>query len=64
MIVDLNNLPALKCIQIVDYCWENSIEPDKCLDFVLGLRTDKEDLEFDIPEEHITLMILSGIICE
>lgn len=63
MIVDLNNLPAWKCFEVVSYCWGNSIEIEKCLNYVCGLYSD-HDLEFDIPDEHITWMIMKGYFNE
>ena len=62
MIVNLKNLPAWKCIQIVDYCVENSIESKKCFNFVFF--NGEDDLEFDIPDEHITWMALKGYFNE
>jgi hypothetical protein len=60
MIVDLKNLPAKVCFNIVDYCCDNLIEPEKCLNFRFECELC-EDLEFDIPDEHVTYMILKGI---
>lgn len=61
MIVDLKNLPAKVFFNVVQYCWENSIESKKCLNFTFECET-LQDLEFDIPDEHITYMILKGIL--
>ena len=62
MKVNLKNLPAIKSMKIVEYCWENFIEPKKCMDFVYW-RGDL-DFEFDIPDEHITWMALKGYFNE
>lgn len=56
MIVDLKNLPCWNVMKIVDYCWKQSIEREKCLNFLYN----DNDWEFDIPDEHITWMVLKG----
>jgi len=62
MKVNLKNLPAMKSLEIVEYCWENFIEPKKCLNFIHF--TGEDDLEFDIPDEHIIWMALKGYFNE
>jgi hypothetical protein len=62
MKLNLKNLPAIKSMEIVQYCWDNQIEPKKCMDFVYW-RGDL-DFEFDIPDEHITWMTLKGYFNE
>lgn len=62
MKLNLKNLPAKKSMDIVQYCWENFIEPKKCMDFVYW--NGDRDFEFDIPDQHITWMTLKGYFNE
>ena len=62
MKINLKNLPAWKSSEIVEYCWENLIDPAKCLNYMYF--TGDDDLEFDIPDKHITWMVLKGYFNE
>jgi hypothetical protein len=56
MKIDLDELPSYRD------CKENRIEIQKCFEFYHQVDYDGKDSIFDIPEEHITWMILKGII--
>lgn len=61
MIVNLAQLPWRTNFRIVDYCLANNIEIKKCHNFIRRATTD---LEMNIPDEHITILILKGIFDE
>lgn len=63
IIIDLDELPSWRVANdVVLYCIENSIEPQKCFEFVNDVDYPGRDLLFNIPEKHITWMRLKGII--
>jgi hypothetical protein len=62
MLINLNQLPWHQVYNIVDYCIENHIEKQKCFKILDCTPLMGMDGILDIPEKHITWMILRGIL--
>lgn len=63
MIIRLGELPNWGVANdVVLYCIENSIEPEKCFIYFNRVDYPKSELLFNIPNEHIIWMRLKGIL--
>ena len=63
MTVDLKNLPWQLARDIIQYCWENQIEMEKCFRFIHLVDDSGPDSDsiLDIPEQHITWFLLKHV---
>lgn len=64
MKIDLDELPNRIALRIVEYCVENGIESQKCWEFLNWVDYHGRDWAMNIPDEHITWMILKGYFDE
>lgn len=64
MIVDVSNLPCRTAIKIVDYCIDKQIETHKCWRLINpnSLALTNDHYKLNISDEHVTYMILKGIL--
>ena len=64
MKIDLDEMPNRISLRVVEYCVENGIELQKCWEFLNWVDYDGRDWVMNIPDEHITWMVLKGYFNE
>jgi hypothetical protein len=61
MIVDLGPLPYRMAFDMIEWCFENNIDRDKCIELLEAttiVPVPEIDWNVDIPDQYVTMFIL------